>query len=737
MSKYQPFNKYILRTPIGPINKLEASKTDLNTFAKDAVFLQSIRLASPSLYQQFLKWITGSSTKINETRLYHSLLKYYIRSNTRCTPFGLFAGLCIGTISDETKIVLDDLKNYLPHTRLDMNYLCGIIQELEKEPAIRAQLTYFPNNSLYELGKKLRYIEYYYVNNKRQHQISGTQNDEYLQAVLKKAKKGASIETLSKLLIGDGISYEDACNYISILIDHQVLISELQPVVTGKELHNFLIQKLKKLSLPSSQILHILNSVTEKLNLIDQTDLGEDLNSYSEISNELKQLPIPFEEKFLFQTDLILSASHNTIGNEVLENIQKALEVLNKLSIPPASNNLSAFKSAFIKRYEDREVPLVEVMDTESGIGFLQNNTTISGDDTPLVDDLLIPNPENKNQTSTIQWDRTQRLLLRKYVDALKENAAVIEIEEDDLKDFEANWEDLPATISVMTEIVKEKNKNPKVIIGSVGGSSAVNLLGRFAHADASLKDFIAEIVQKETALQPEVELVEIVHLPESRVGNILARPVFRKYEIPYLAQSSVEEAFQLNLDDLMISVQQNKIILRSKKLDKEIKPHLSNAHNYLTGVLPAYQFLASLQYQDRRRHLNINWNFFEQEFRYIPRVVYKNTILALATWIIEKEMLNELFNIKEEDQLVKGFQEIKRKNKIPKDVVLVDGDNKLYIDTEQPSSIKLLLSIVKNRGGFKLQEYLFPAKTDALVKDQKGNQFTNQVIFSFYKNQS
>jgi hypothetical protein len=56
----------------------------------------------------------------------------------------------------------------------------------------------------------------------------------------------------------------------------------------------------------------------------------------------------------------------------------------------------------------------------------------------------------------------------------------------------------------------------------------------------------------KEKKYHPDKILAEIVHIPESRTGNILRRPILRDYEIAYLSNSGVSRDYTLDINDLM-----------------------------------------------------------------------------------------------------------------------------------------------------------------------------------------
>jgi len=403
---------------------------------------------------------------------------------------------------------------------------------------------------------------------------------------------------------------------------------------------------------------------------------------------------------------------------------------LNKLTGRGGQTNLTQFRDAFNERYETKEIPLLQAMDTESGIGYRQTRHT--GDIAPLVDDLGLPSVGEAVQD--IKWNRTASMLFKKYRDALRENLYEVEITDKDIEGYEANWDDLPDTISAMVKIVSDKTEaNPQVriLLSGSGGSSAGNLLGRFCHGDEATDRFVREITGTEKEMNPNAVLAEILHLPESRVGNVLIRPVLREYEIPYLAKAAVPEEYQLKLDDLTVSVRMGRIVLRSKRLNKEIIPHLTNAHNYSYNALPVYHFLADLQTQNMRGGVGFSWGPLSNEYEFLPRVIYKNIIFNPATWNLRTDDLKPLYTIKDDKELHEKFKAWREKLRIPRHVLEVEGDNKLYMDLDNTLCIRTLFSMIKNRNGFQVEEFLSDGE-NGIVKGPEGV-YTNEFVFAFY----
>ncbi len=255
----------------------------------------------------------------DQEKLELSFAKYWIRSCMRSTPYGTFAGCAIGEISniDSTDIVLDLCSNHIRRLRLDTNYITEIIQALVKTPLIREQIKFYTNNTIYELPSSFRYVEYSIRNNTRFYDLNSVEKTDYLKTVFDRAKNGATIYELIEVLNVSGVEeQEEARTFIDSLQTAQLLISGLEPSLTGPEPIDQLIGALEK-----------LNGVDELLERLRRVQMEiespeEGVGRYQRIEEELKktgvELVIP---KNTLQTDLFLSLQKNNISRELVRTI--------------------------------------------------------------------------------------------------------------------------------------------------------------------------------------------------------------------------------------------------------------------------------------------------------------------------------------------------------------------------------------------------------------------------------
>ena len=313
--------------------------------------------------------------------------------------------------------------------------------------------------------------------------------------------------------------------------------------------------------------------------------------------------------------------------------------------------------------------------------------------------------------------------MLRKLAQALASGATEIKL---DPKDVEAQGDKklppLPdafavtATLAAGSEADLDAGKF-QVLLQSLEGPSGAELFGRFCHADESLTRHVRAHLAREEALQPAAVYAEIVHLPESRMANILARPVLRPCEIPYLGGSGASLEKQLPVTDLWLSVEGEKLVLRSKRLGRQVLPRMTTAHNFSLSKVPIYRFLCALAHQEA---VAVGWDWGPlAQAPYLPRVSSGRLVFSRATWNLEKAELSKL-NQPASDGRFQAVQQLRVAYHLPRWTVLWDADNALPVDFDNCLSVENFVHLVHQRSSIELSE-LYPEPDQLPARGPEG----------------
>jgi hypothetical protein len=711
-NSYFPVGKFIFRTPAFSIQER------FDELLKSDAFWEAIYLASPSLYKECKRknFILDKDKK-------KTVYKYYIRSTTRCTPFGLFAGCSVGKISDKTEFEIVDLHDFYRKTRLDMYFLAVLVDKIEHIDIIRCQLKYKPNTSIYKINNEIRYIECKYQKTKRIHDIVSIEENQYLNKVLQISKQGMKFHEIVIELVDNEINTESAEEFVEELIESQILRSELEVHVTGEDVFDSLIGKLVQLE-NSNALCASLKKISNLLLQINSSSIGSSINLYNEIINEINKLNIPYEENYLFQTDLFKPSIKSKIGSKVIDEVKKLLHFLNCI-IPKfeANARIEEFKKKFYARYEEQEVPLMEALDSDCGIGYGSMNPNI--DFNALIKDVVFP---SNNFNAQDQVNLSQ-FYANEILSSSWNNTKEIVWNDDLVKYVNNAYEISPESLNVCISLVKDDSGNDLMLLNGIW-FGATNILGRFCHLNTEIYDIVKQIADWEHEKKPDTLMAAIAHLPNSRIGNVMFRPnTIRNYEIPYLAGSQLSIETQIPVSDLTLSVRSGKIILKSKKYQKEVIPKLDNAHNYSKSPTPVYNFLCDMQGLPEMYYLSFQYDTLFNYFDYIPRIRYKNIIVKKAQWKIKYSDMKEK---KMTDN--KGLIEYLKIKNIPRYICISQGDNVLDIDCKQELAINILLDYIKKLGTIQIEESFNHTSDNCVVHDSMGKPFLNEVIIPFLK---
>jgi thiopeptide-type bacteriocin biosynthesis protein len=666
---------------------------------------EALFVASPSLLESLPDWLRDPDSDKGE-KVERALVRYLYRMSSRSTPFGLFAGCTLGHLGERSHLSVGAIGEHRRHTRLDMDYLFALTRALDGDAAMRGELVYRPNSSLYRIAGELRYVESRMVDSVRSYHLTSVEPTLYLEQTLELAAAGATRSVLADALVDDEITADDALGFVDELIDAQVLISELSPTVTGPEPIHELIAQLAPEGAGGAAG-RALAGVRDGLSALDAGPLGADPERYQALAKTLEPLPAPVELARLFQTDLVKPSPDATLAHGVADELVRAVQLMVRLATPPG-DPLADMRRAFSERYETREVPLLEVLDEDSGIGFGAAADSIAAEASPLLRGIALGRAEGAS-TATLrpgEWLLQQRLTA-----AVRSGKHEIVLDDKDVEALASpGLPPLPSSISMMATLLARSPEalaegDFRIYSHGANGPSGANLLGRFCHGDAELLERVRAHLVQEEATEPEAVFAEIVHMPEGRVGNVILRPLLRRYELPFLGRSGAPQEQQIPLSDLFLSVSEGRFVLRSHRLGREVIPRLSNAHNYGARSLGVYRFLCTLAGQGMSRSVGFHWGSLGNA-TFLPRVVYGRVVLSRARWTLTGRQLEQLRDLKGKERYA-VTQHLRAEIGLPRWVAVEDADNELLVDLDNVLSVESFVQLVARRSGVTLVEPL------------------------------
>ncbi|RYF13494.1 MAG: hypothetical protein EOO42_18705, partial [Flavobacteriales bacterium] len=379
----------------------------------------------------------------------------------------------------------------------------------------------------------------------------------------------------------------------------------------------------------------------------------------------------------------------------------------------PINENTEHFKQQFNARFDQQEISLALALDPEVGVGYGNLAHDLNANE-------LISEIKNNNTTiadKRITYNDLQRFLLNKMMlgrEILLEEFAGATPNKQVM---------IPNTTSVMFELYKG---NP--VLYSAGGTSANILLGRFSVGNEVITSLCKSMVNIEEKANEYVIFFDIAYQAEQRVDNVNRRLQLYNYELPILTWST--HATPLDLEDIMVSVRNNEIILRSKKLGKRLIPRLATAYNYNRSDLATFRFLCDLQHQNIRSNFNLSLPTLFPDLDFYPRVSYRGIIVSPSMWRYKKSNVTNTSTPKGLD--IDELKQWLNVNKIVDFFKVGDTDQTLMFNTKQDEDLVMFLKYAQQQSSdFYLREGLI--NESDMIRDESGDSYHPQYIASFY----
>ncbi|NEZ46346.1 hypothetical protein FDF74_03855 [Clostridium niameyense] len=704
---------FMIRTPGLPVKylkKYESQEKDIYEFIRsddklDVFFRKALLISSKSLYYSYINK-PDNVKKYNNLK--DSLLKYFIRSVIRTTPYGYFAGVSMSKFSNETKLVKN---KSLIDLKVDNEWINSLIYILEREEVILKKLKFQFNKLCYISGD--RFKNPYFTNNgkaKKNEKIVEENNIKYtnlIGLIKDKANSFISYEDLKKEILQSypGAPEKLVENTIKMLMENEYLFSNLRIPSYCKENLNHVIKVLEDINYKGKY----LEQLRLVRNLIEEYKKEEKIKTLENIYHSMANL---CKNKNYLNLNLGNEFRYNNLTKDVKIRIERLADLLYK--IPVKMNSIHTFKEKFIERYGlNVEVPLIKIIDKNdfNGLSFLDTN--------------LIDNTKDETKINNI--------INNKIFKSILNGESEVYFTSKDFKDIDQTEVNFPKSFDINILITLLNEKYNLYLGPNIGSNKAGSMFQRFSECFNSkeLGEYNKIYKKEEELYKNEYLLVEVRELfCYGNQSNVINNNKNYRYFISF-GNCYEEYDNEITINDIYVGVSNSaKIYIKSRKHNKKIKIITDNMlnPNLNNNIIKLLKYICETyeEYPENRlSSLITNLNY-----KYIPRIYFEDIIVSPRKWIIDKTDIKST-----------NYEEFKKQLKLNQMIYKMDSvlyitcfDNRIIVNLDKDEYIRILYAEFKKSKKLEFNEVEKGLLEGTIVKDLRDNEYVNECIFSIIK---
>lgn len=705
---YEPAGFYMLRAPTLSANtfkfltSIDAMATEsalqdirftdlqqhgyekVKQLAADPAVQRALLIASVDMLEGLERIQRDTTSPKRIAHVYASILRYLVRMCTRPTPFGLFSGVAVGTLAEQTSAQLGTPAVKLTRTRPDMGWLLALIQQIEENTELLPLLTIVANHTAYIAGSRaiIPYADVYGKGDNRSIALRATDVVKY---VIRRAQEPVPYQTLREETRAafPFASTQQVESLLSQLWQHHFLISDLRPPLTSANPENYVLERLLHLSQPP-ELTSELAKIVETIKHFDQaaTESSTD-GDHAQLRDIIaRQHTLVTEEiKQTLQVDAALHLEAGQLNHDIGTAVADVTEVLLHLThAPDGPQHLREYFVAFAERYGmNREVPLLDLLSPEIGLG-------APGPYTEPPRDFPLP-----AQPSTARRTRDM-VLCSLLAEVLYKHEMEVELTDERVQALTlwtpAAGTTPPAALEMYLQIhatsraALDQGEWRGVLTNqSYGGRTFCRFFDVLSDDGVRM---LKEYAKREEALSPDCIFAELSYLPTMGHGaNVVIRPPLRDYEIVLNTTPSVPPERVIPLQDLVVGIKEDRFYIRSLSLQKEVRVTQSHMLN-ITRAPNICRFLIEVSQDGQPQPTLFGWGS-ASDAPFLPRVVRKHIVLHPAQWNVRPSMIEPTGPGNEEARFFSGVQQWREQWHVPRYVYLTQYDNRLLLDLENP----------------------------------------------------
>jgi thiopeptide-type bacteriocin biosynthesis protein len=655
----------------------------------DVRFRNALWLASPGFYGELEK--LGFDAGRLDARKRLAVLKYMNRACFRPTPFGGFASFALAGWSDAPAGAgarggsAAPLLHLLPGREL-LERAAAALPPEPAEPLLA-------NPTLYRSGGDFRYL------------FSGKEDSGKYAFVLNRLRAVPLLRVLLRWLGREVVTLADCCGFL-----------ELRSGCTAAEALDYALFLLREQVLLSRRLPGLLEDAAADVAASlapgfwreNRRLVFDGLLSLPALAGAL-EAALPRELRDAGQ-GYFYTALERPAGDAVPASdrpvLAGAFTALRLLAPAPRLKRLEDFVQAFKARYDRGRVPLTEALDPDSGIAYGEAVRDLSP--SPLLDGLAFPAAAAARLPQ--DWSAAHGLFFGLWLrDGRRDRYAPLVVPEEELAVLAGSY--VPAAMPP-SQAVLYRRSGGKLWVDSIGGASAVSLIGRFSAFSGAVLELARGVAEAEAAANAGVLFAEIGQLSDPHVDNINRRGRIYNYLLPVNSWAEVPQEERLEPNDLLLSVHGQELLLYSRRLGRRVVPRLPTAFNYNHNELPLFRLLCDLQHQGVLSDLPLDLELLFPGLGFYPRVEYNGAVLAAAKWKFGGAELAPLLSARRSLGRLHLFRQ---EHGLPAVVCLGLGDQQLVFDLAEDAEAHFFLDCLRGMEKVRLQEWP-EAGTEQLV---------------------
>jgi thiopeptide-type bacteriocin biosynthesis protein len=595
-------------------------------------------------------------------------------------------------------LTIPDPNDYEVVSALDAGWLSAWAALVKDPPAAQADAPLGLNDTLHLVRGEWRYLATTCEGLLEKFELAAVRDSPYLRRVVEAAGQGVTVggcvSLLATMLAAPAApsqrDHDEAAAFVTDLCANGILKDDATWSQSGLPPQHGMYRALKRRPATREPAAR-LRSTMRALAIADDAVPHATLGQYRRALAKSVEGAAPPKLSTALNVSLWKPCADLSIGPAVQAEIVSVLHVLHQIGFVPHQTLLKHFVERFRARYGDAEVPLLEAVDTECGID-LSDPLTTDGRGT---------------------WGQERERHLQKLVyQANRRHDAVLIFDDDDVAKLSSNPsvpppESLHFVGSLLAASAQDVDRGRfKLIVRAFAGPGGLRMLTRFCHGNKELRRLVRAQAALEQHARPGVILAEVVHSAAPKADTIFSRPVLRCFDIPILGRSEQPPGRTIKLDDLYLSVVDQRIRLVSRRLNREVVARVTTAHGYSTSKCAPYRFLAALQEQGVSPFLRWDWGRWDTS-PYLPRIEYGRSILSKAQWRIDAPADWQRRSLGERCAWLGEYQ---CGNAVPDTVLLLDGEEGFFLDFRNWVSRLVAARQMSSQGHILLSEVLADA---------------------------